>query len=210
MTGLVGFIGTVLVLSLSGALMPGPVTAVTLARGSKSPYAGALVALGHLTIEWPLMGLIFFGVGELFQIAAVKIGLGLAGGAILGWMGIGMLRDRERADLTADATPGRSPFLAGILLTAGNPYFLIWWATAGAVLVKSSLAFGLAGIFILAVVHWLVDLGWLSFLSTLSFFGGKFYGRRLQHAVFIICGLGLLYFAGRFAVGAVMTLWQDI
>jgi threonine/homoserine/homoserine lactone efflux protein len=205
---LIAFVSQVVLLSLSGVLMPGPVTAVTLARGSRDPHAGAWVALGHGVLEWPLMALMYFGVGELFKYAPVKVGIGIAGGLIMLWMGIGMLRDLDPAGALAEPGPSaeRSPFLAGILLSAGNPYFLIWWATAGAVLVQRSLTFGIIGFFILAAAHWLCDFVWYYFLSALSFRGGKFFGRRLQRGVFVVCGLFLLYFSGYFAAKAVLEL----
>jgi len=204
---LIPFVLSVVTISLSGALMPGPVTAVTVAGGAKSPHAGAWVAVGHGLIEFPLMALIYFGAGALFQIAAVKIGIGFAGGLVLAWMGIGMIREYDRAELASGpATRARSPLASGLLLSAGNPYFLIWWATAGAVLVQKSLAFGIIGFFILAAAHWLCDFVWLYLLSALSFKGGKFFGRKLQQAVFIVCGLVLIAFAGYFAIGAAITL----
>jgi len=207
---IISFVATVVMISLSGVLMPGPVTAVTLAKGSRSPHAGAWVAIGHGAMEFPLMALIYFGVGALFSIAPVKVGIGIAGGLILLWMGIGMLKDYKKVEAPGqDPNPeqkSRSPFVSGLLLSLANPYFLIWWATAGAALIGQSFKFGLAGFFILAVCHWLCDFLWLYFLSALSFHGGKFFGRKLQQAVFIICGLTLIYFSGYFVVNAVMTI----
>lgn len=205
--GLIPFVLSVVTISMSGVLMPGPVTAVTVAGGSRDPHAGAWVAIGHGVIEFPLMALIFFGAGVLFQLTPVKIALGLGGGAVLLFMGLGMLRDYDRVDVTQDTT-GRagSPFLAGILLSLGNPYFLIWWGTAGALLIDKSLKFGLIGFLVLAVSHWLCDLIWYYFLSVLSYRGGRFFGARLQQGVFIFCGLVLLFFTGYFAGRAVLTL----
>jgi threonine/homoserine/homoserine lactone efflux protein len=204
----ISFILTVVMLSLSGVLMPGPVTAVTLTNGSRSPHAGAWVAVGHGVVELPLMALIYYGVGALFKIAAVKTGIGLAGGAVLLWMGAGMLRDYRKVTAPdADgAGQGRSPFAAGMVLSLANPYFLVWWATAGAALVTQSFKFGLIGFAILAVSHWLCDLVWYYLLSIMSFHGGKFFGRKLQQAVFIICGLALFYFSGYFLAGAVLSM----
>jgi threonine/homoserine/homoserine lactone efflux protein len=207
---LISFAGAVIIISLSGVLMPGPVTAVTVARGSRTPHAGAWVALGHGLVEWPLMALIFFGVRAVFKVPAVKIGLGAAGSLVLLWMGVGMLRDHGHGEALEEKglSRGRSPFWSGALLSVANPYFLVWWGTAGAALVGDSLAFGLLGFFALAVCHWLCDLVWYYFLSALSFAGGKFFGQRLQRSVFIGCGLCLIYFAGYFAVRAALELMK--
>ena len=209
LTAVISFVATVVMLSLSGVLMPGPVTAVTLTGGARSPHAGAWVAIGHGVVELPLMALIYFGVGALFKIAAVKAGIGLAGGAVLLWMGAGMLRDYQKVEAPGeDNVPGknRSPFAAGMVLSLANPYFLVWWATAGAALCTQSFRFGLIGLAILAVSHWLCDLVWLYVLSIMSFRGGKFFGRRLQQGVFIVCGLALFYFSGYFLAGAVLSI----
>ena len=208
LTAVISFIATVVMISLSGVLMPGPVTAVTLTGGARSPHAGAWVALGHGVVELPLMALIYYGVGALFKIAAVKTGIGLAGGAVLLWMGVGMLRDYRKVEAPgADgAGPKRSPLAAGMALSLANPYFLVWWATAGAALVTQSFQFGLIGFAILAGSHWLCDLVWYYILSIMSFHGSKFFGRKLQQAVFIICGLALFYFSGYFIAGAVLSM----
>ena len=200
---LVNFLLMAMMISLSGVLMPGPITAVSMAGGARSPHAGGLVALGHAVVEWPLMAAIYFGVGALFKLPGVRIGLGIVGGLVLLWMGIDMLRHYRQAG-ASEHPSASSPFLAGILLSAGNPYFLIWWATAGAALVGQSLQFGVLGFLLLMLFHWLCDLIWYYFLSALAFRGGKFFGQKLQQGVFILCGIALLYFAGYFIVKATM------
>jgi threonine/homoserine/homoserine lactone efflux protein len=198
---LLNFILMAMMISLSGVLMPGPITAVSVAGGARSPHAGGLVALGHAVVEWPLMAAIYFGVGALFKLPGVRIGLGIVGGLVLLGMGMDMLRHYKQAGVSEHPSAS-SPFLAGILLSAGNPYFLVWWATAGAALVGQSLKFGVVGFLLLMVFHWLCDLIWYYFLSALAFRGGKFFGQKLQQAVFILCGIALLYFAGYFIVKA--------
>jgi len=202
---LAAFLLSALLISLSGALMPGPVTAVVVAKGARRAAAGSLVALGHGAIEFPLIGLIYLGVGVLFQQPAVKIAIGVLGGGVLIWMGIQMLINFRRAKVSESARE-LNPFLAGVILSVGNPYFLVWWATVGAQLVMKSVQFGAWGVVALAFVHWMTDLGWLQFLSILSFQGGKFFGKKLQMAVFLVCGLAMLYFGGSFIVDAAISL----
>lgn len=202
---LVAFLLSVVLISLSGVLMPGPVTAIVMAKGSQKLGAGSLVALGHGVVEFPLIALIYLGVGVLFQQAGVKIAIGFLGGGMLIWMGIEMLVNFRRAQIKSSERE-INPFVGGILLSAGNPYFLIWWATVGAGLVMKSIKFGYLGVGLLAIVHWSCDLGWLQFLSLLSFQGGKFFGKKLQMAIFLVCGLAMIYFGGNFILNAVMSL----
>ena len=139
------------------------------------------------------MALIFFGAGAAFSHEPVRVVVGGLGGLALLWMGAGMLRPSPpAADRAASgAAGGRRPMAAGAVLSATNPYFLIWWATAGAALVGRSLAFGVIGFVVLAAVHLSCDLGWCWFLSGLSFRGGKIFGHRLQRAATALAGVEL-------------------
>mgnify|MGYP000005727938 CR=1 FL=1 len=189
-------------ISLSGVMAPGPMTAVTVGKGNESPHAGAMVAVGHGIVEFPLMLFIFLGLGELLNLPLVKAAIGFLGGLFLLMMGWTMLRDAKTARV-GGSHYARSPLVAGILLSAGNPYFLVWWATVGATLILRSVRFGLWGFAIFALCHWSCDLVWCYFLSSLSFKGGQFFGQRLQQVVFATCGVLLLFFSGRFIVDAV-------
>jgi len=205
MNSLLLFLASVILISLSGVLMPGPITAITVAKGSREWKAGSLVALGHGIVEFPLIALIYLGVGVLFQKPLVKMGIGVLGGGVLIWMAIEMLINARKAKLTTQEREIH-PFLGGIILSAGNPYFLIWWATVGASLVVQAIKFGTVGLVSFALVHWFCDLAWLQFLSWLSFQGGKFFGRKLQVALFILCGLAMLYFGIYFLSDTVLSV----
>ena len=188
------FLGQAVVISLSGVMAPGPVTAATLAAGTRSRHAGALIALGHGIVEFPLMLLIMAGMGALFELRGVRIGIGLAGGAMLGFMGVQMLL-AARNPVEAEArTSGRAPLLTGVILTAGNPYFLLWWATVGLALATRAMALGVVAFALFAVIHWLCDLVWLEALSLASFKGSKLLGARTQQVVLAVCGAVLVAF----------------
>jgi threonine/homoserine/homoserine lactone efflux protein len=191
------FLLSTIAISMSGVLAPGPMTAVTVGKGSESPHAGALVAIGHAVIEFPLMAAIFYGAGKLIGLLPVRIAITLLGGTFLLFMGIGMLRSIKSAAV-AEVHDGRSPLVAGIVLSAGNPYFLIWWAAVGASLIMQAVGFGIAGFAAFAVTHWLCDFVWLYFLSALSFAGGRFFGLRFQRVLFAVCGVLLVIFSGKF------------
>jgi len=192
------FLFQAVAISLSGVMAPGPLTAAALANGTRSRHAGALVALGHAAVEFPLMFLIVGGMGSLFESENAKIGIGLAGGAFLLFMGVQMLRSaQQRADV--DGRYGKTgPFWAGVILSAGNPYFLLWWATIGLALVTKALGFGKLTFGLFAIVHWLCDLIWLEALSLASFKGSKLLGERSQRIVLTICALALLLFGAMF------------
>ncbi len=200
------FLSEAILISLSGVMAPGPITAVVVGKGNQSPHAGALVALGHGIVEIPLMVAVFFGVGSLLDAPYIQAGIGIAGGLFILWMGIGMLRS-IRQEAVAQSQDSRSPILAGILFSVGNPYFLVWWVTVGAALILRSVEFGLVGFVAFALGHWLCDLLWDWFLSVVSFKGGKFFGNRFQQAVFLISGILLLFFGIRLMFDAVTRIF---
>ena len=191
-------------ISLSGVMAPGPITSVVVGKGSESPHAGALVALGHGIVELPLMIAVFYGVGRLLELPYTSAAIALVGGLFLLWMGFDMLRSL-RQGLVEDAHSAHTPLVAGILLSAGNPYFLVWWATVGAALIARSVRFGVGGFLAFALAHWGCDLVWDYALSALSFKGGQVFGARFQRGVFLVCGALLVLFGGRFVVDGALT-----
>ena len=201
----ISFLAQAMIISMSGVMAPGPLTAAVMAKGAQSPRAGAWIAVGHGLVEFPLMAAMFFGLGGLFQITAVKSATGFIGGVFLAYMGIGLMRALKNTE-TAAGPAGHSPVLAGVVLSAGNPYFLLWWATIGSTLVFKSAAFGLAGFIVFAVLHWSGDFAWSWFLSAVSFKGGKFFGQKFQKVVFTVCGVFLLFFSVLFIVDAIKSL----
>ena len=91
------FLGSVIAISLTGVMMPGPVTAVTVTKGAQRKGAGALIAIGHGIVEIPLILVIYLGFANFLTLTGVKIGVGLAGGLVLLWMAWSMFRTRPAA-----------------------------------------------------------------------------------------------------------------
>jgi threonine/homoserine/homoserine lactone efflux protein len=191
--------------SFSGVVAPGPFFAVTLARSYRSPWAGTLMALGHAVIEIPLILLIYFGFSHFFQNRTVQIVLSLAGGAMIVLMGISMYLDRRKVVREGKDLPYPT-LVAGILMSAANPFFLLWWATAGSLLVLKFLAFGIGGLFVLIAAHWICDLVWLSFVSVFINRTHHFLDKRFQEWLFIGTSLFLLVFGLRFIITGIQTI----
>ena len=185
--------------------MPGPMFAVTLAKSYKSPWAGAQIALGHAVIEVPLILVIYFGFAQFFQNSIVQLLLSVLGGGMILWMGISMFRVRAEVVQKGKDLP-YSAFVAGILTSVFNPFFLLWWATIGSMLVMKFLAFGATGLVVFIVVHWLCDLLWLSFISVLIYRTHALWGRKLQEWVFIACSLLLGGFGIWFMVSGIQSV----
>lgn len=193
-------------ISLSGVMMPGPVTAAAIAMGTRNRFAGALMAVGHGIIEFPLMILIVLGVGRILKLPTAQIVIGLAGGAFLLIMAIQMLKSLRSAEKQETKVTKSAPMLAGIILSASNPYFLLWWATIGLALATTATGIGIWAFVLFAIVHWLCDLVWLSALSWASFKGSVLLGPRGMRIVLMICSAALLVFGVVFIYTAGSTL----
>jgi threonine/homoserine/homoserine lactone efflux protein len=201
---LLAALGTVVVTSLSGVMMPGPMFAVTIAKSMKSPWAGVLVSLGHAVIEVPLILLIYFGLGNFFQNEILKLVLSVLGGAMIVWMGIDLFRARRKLAKEGKDT-SYNAFVAGILMSGLNPFFLVWWATVGSLLLMSFIdAVGTWGMPFFIIVHWLCDLVWLSIVSFVIYKTHKFWGKSVQEWIFIILSLALLYFGLQFIIKGII------
>jgi threonine/homoserine/homoserine lactone efflux protein len=173
-------------------------TAVTVREGSKSPHAGALIALGHGTFEIPLMILIFTCysyMNDTIQAVSVKRIISIAGGIFLLLMSADMMISlRKKKEQSQERVSAGAAWISGMVLSAANPYFLIWWATVGAALTFDAAAFGFWGFLLFAFTHWMCDLIWYYLLSFLSYRGGSFFGETFQRTITLACALVLVYF----------------
>jgi len=190
---------------LSGVMAPGPMFTVTLAKSLKSPWAGVYVSLGHAVIEVPLILLIYFGLAQFFENITMQLVLGVLGGGMIVWMSVSLFRARmEIAREGKDTT--YSAFVAGILMSGLNPFFLVWWVTVGSLLLMNFLnAVGTWGLPLFVVVHWLCDLVWLSLVSFTIYRTHSFWSVKVQEWVFIVLSLALLYFGVWFIVKGIIN-----
>ncbi len=194
---MIPFLSSVAVISLSGVMMPGPMFAVAVTRSYRSQFAGTKMALGHAIVEIPLMLLIYFGLAQFFDEKPVQIALYLVGGSILVWMGASMFRKRNQSVNKARDLPYNS-VLAGVITSAANPLFFLWWAVVGSMLIMKSLSFGLTGFVLLITVHLLCDFGWLSFISVIIHRTKSMWRKKIQEGLFITCSFLLIGFGAWF------------
>jgi threonine/homoserine/homoserine lactone efflux protein len=202
------------VMSLSGALMPGPLLTYTIARTLRSAHGGWLtgprVIAGHAALEGILLCGLVLGVVEFLRAPLAAKIIGVAGAMLLLYMGVGLiletLRGRgidisspdAREDPPAAGVIGRMhPVLAGALVSMGNPYWWIWWVTIGsAFLLRFDISLsrwqGLAAFFL---GHEAGDLGWYTLVSAVLHFGRKGIPRAAGAVILGICGVVIIGFA---------------
>ncbi|MDD5011252.1 MAG: LysE family transporter [Phycisphaerae bacterium] len=200
------FVIQVIIISLSGVLAPGPVMAATIAAGTKSKHAGIFISLGHSSIELPLLAAIILGMGFVFENHTAKLIIGLVGGAYLLWMGFEMFRELKNYHLAKPPSNSRGPVMTGLILSATNPYFTLWWATVGLNLAKDAANLGYLAVILFAIVHSLCDMAWLEVLSFTSYKGTKFLNVKNQKRVLAICAAFIMFFGIVFIYRSLVAL----
>jgi threonine/homoserine/homoserine lactone efflux protein len=201
----------VVVVSLSGALAPGPLTAATASAGLKRGWsAGLATSVGHTLVELPLVILLALGVAAIFQNPAANFVIGLVGSVFLFAFGVSMIRDKENLD-GVRAEPARrtpTPLVTGLVLTGLNPYFLAWWVGIGTPLINDALKIaGFGGVALLYLFHVWLDYAWLTFIAGLASVG------QLKTAVYrwllIVLGAAVIGFGANLlikTIGSFLTL----
>ena len=201
----------VIAISASGVLAPGPLFFTNILYGTRhGAKAGIKVACGHTVVELPLI--VLLAVGLFTSAGAVQYGgtIGLVGG--IGMLGFATLQItsliKNKNNHAAPAVAGnnsKGPFIAGIALTALNPFFLVWWFTVGLKLVTDSATFGIAaGILILFALHIWMDYAWLAGIAYLASKGSSV----LKSKYYPILLVGLTAVLAYYGVAFVLQAFQ--
>jgi len=186
---------TSFVLALSGALMPGPLMTVTVSESPRrGVLTGPLMIFGHGLLELALVIALISGLAPILVRNDVFILISLTGGAVLLWMALSMLKSLP--DLTLDyrstGKKSRNLVMLGIVLSAANPYWLIWWASIGLGYIMHSLKFGILGITAFFLGHILADLAWYGLISFSIAKGQHLFSERFYKRLIGGCALFLI------------------
>jgi len=185
------FIASVVLISLSGVLAPGPLLAVTMSEGRTNRFAGFIISMGHASVEIPIIiGLFLFG--SLAITDDIKAGIGLIGGLVLLYLAY------SEYSSEGEVKTARG-FLSGILMSSLNPYFIMWWLTIGFHLILQSITFGLLGLAAFIVAHEMCDFLWLGFVSMAAHKSSKTLGKKAERTLTLISVTILIVFGIYFA-----------
>jgi threonine/homoserine/homoserine lactone efflux protein len=197
-TLLLGFL-----IGFTGALAPGPTLVATINASLAGDWkAGLKVSLGHIVIETAIFFLIILGLASVATPYTTAIAV--FGGIALIVFGVLTIRGSRSATLsTGPVQVGANPYMAGLLTSAANPYFWIWWLSVGSALLISSLAGGLLLAVVFMIGHWGADVSWYVFVSTGVSKGKAILSDTAYHHIMAACGafliiFGLWYLAGPF------------
>jgi threonine/homoserine/homoserine lactone efflux protein len=125
------------------------------------------------------------------------------------WMAQSMFRSLPNLEIKAETTSNKTMnlYLAGILMSIANPYWIIWWATIGFGYVLVSKELGFAGIAFFFAGHILGDLVWYSTISIVVGKGRKFFSNKIYRILVGTCAAFLLFFAVWLIWDGVGKLW---
>ncbi len=156
-------------IGISGAIIPGPFTFFTVSQALKTgKFAGLKTTAGHIVFELFMLLVIFFGFHEIFthqvflSFASIVGALAFIIMAVLLFINASTMKI---LGIKGDSGFDKGSFIGGIFFSAISPGFIIWWATIGFVTIVRVSLFGLVGIVVLIVGHWLADVLWYGFIS---------------------------------------------
>jgi len=207
---LTSFVLTVIIVTASGALAPGPMFFGLLMHGSKEgARAGFSCAIGHTLVELPLVLALALGLLAAASQPAIKEVIGLVGG--FGLIGFGILQiydtlrsKPEFGDIPKKRSMPASSLILGVALTGLNPYFILWWLTIGSVLIVQAIAFAaILGVLIMYISHVWMDYAYLTLIAYLGNKGKTIASSRYYKFVLVGFGVVLICYGVTFMAGVV-------
>jgi len=204
---LFSFVVTVVILTASGALAPGPLFFATVSQGSKhGAKTGLIFSIAHTVVEFSLIMLFALGLLTVASEPAVKTVIGAVGGIVLIAFGAFQIRNSFKSNLEEMEKPKSSYkhlFLIGIVFTGLNPYFILWWLTVGGQLIIMALEFAaLLGVIFMFLCHVWMDYVWLTGVAYFAKKGTNIVGLKWYKPLMITFGAILIYFGVTFILGA--------
>jgi threonine/homoserine/homoserine lactone efflux protein len=181
-------------IGLTGALAPGPTLVATVNSSLKDGWtAGPKVTIGHALVEVLVFLLIVGGLALAAQQYSHYIAV--LGGLALIAFGILTVKGSKSATMvTSKRNTIGNPYLAGIVTSAANPYFWIWWLSIGSALVIDGLRGGLLMASLFMIGHWGADLGWYTLVSTSICKGKTILSEANYQRILALCGGSLVLF----------------
>jgi len=202
MVQILEFAVLVIVISASGVMAPGPLFAATVSYGLRGgARAGVKMAIGHTIVELPLVILLGIGVFSLESFPEFRTVISILGAITLFVFAAIQIRTIFRKKEFAVSNPKQGPLITGIVLSALNPFFIIWWLAIGFKLISDAmLIWSFAGILIVFALHIWMDYAWLGAVSFLASKSAKILSNKNYKIVMIGLSLMLIYFGIMFLV----------
>ncbi|MDE1765350.1 MAG: LysE family transporter [Thaumarchaeota archaeon] len=194
---------TVIMISVSGVMAPGPLFTANVAYGIRDGWkSGIKMAYGHTLVELPLVVLLGIGAISLDVLPQFREYISVLG-AISLFVFAGLQIRTVYRKYSSDQLPRHGPLFMGVLLSALNPFFLVWWFTIGFKLISDALTmYSFIGIGTIFGFHIWMDYAWLGATGFLSKRGKSILSAKNYKIFMIILSGVLVYFGINFLIDA--------
>ena len=192
----------VIIISASGVMSPGPLFAANITYGLKEgAKSGIKIAIGHSIVELPLIILLGIGVFSLEIFPEFRTAISIFGAITLfGFAGI-QIRTILKKNNNITIKPKQGPIITGILFSALNPFFIIWWLTIGFKLISDAMMiWAFAGILIVFVLHIWMDFAWLGITAFLASKSKRIISNKNYKIMVLGLSIALIYFGITFLI----------
>ena len=202
MTLISEFVIIVIIISASGVMAPGPLFAANISYGLREgTNSGIKMAIGHTIVEFPLVILLGIGVFSLERFPEFRTIISIVGAITLFIFALAQIKTVLQNNKDITSTPKHGPLVTGIVLSALNPFFIIWWLTIGFKLISDAmLIWAFSGIVIVFFLHIWMDFVWLGGISFLASKSSKILSNRNYKFIMIGLSLLLVYFGITFLI----------
>ncbi|NOS62589.1 MAG: LysE family transporter [Nitrosarchaeum sp.] len=195
MEQIIEFAVTVIIISASGVMAPGPLFAANIAYGLQGGgKAGIKMAVGHTIVELPLVILLGIGVFsfEIFPEFRTLITI-LGAITLFVFAGIQIKTTLQMKETTFNLK--HNAVLTGITLSALNPFFIIWWLSIGFKLISDAmLIWTFVGIIVVFLLHIWMDFVWLYSVACIASKSAKILSNKNYKILMIGLSVMLIYF----------------
>ncbi len=208
---MLAFIVTVITVTASGALAPGPLFFTNITQGAKTGAKGGLAfSVGHTIFELSLVLFLAFTLQIVANQPLIKLAVGVVGGVALLVFGFLQVREALASQSAITSKAGdrhKNPLLLGTLFTGLNPYFLIWWFTVGMTLIVNALTLAsFAGVALMYVSHVWMDYAWLIGTAYLAKKGTNLISGKGYKLLMMVFGAILVFFGLYFLASPLLNI----
>jgi threonine/homoserine/homoserine lactone efflux protein len=204
----------IILVSVSGVFSPGPLLFANLALSKYGGFwSGVKIAIGHTIIELPviiLLSLPFVVFSPIDMTIGIMKIISFIAGVFMIVFGIlyvvRIIRRWNNPHSAISSSRIENPYLAGIIFTSLNPFFIVWWTTVGVKLISDSISLlgHPAGIAFLFFVHIWMDYAWLGLSSYLASRGFNIIRSDYHKYMTILLTVPLFYYGIYFVLGSLI------
>ena len=205
MIQIIEFAILVIIISASGVMSPGPLFAANITYGLRDGIkSGIKIAIGHSIVELPLVILLGIGVFSLEIFPEFRTIISIFGAITLFVFAGIQIKTILKKNNNISIKPKQGPIVTGILLSALNPFFIVWWLTIGFKLISDAmLIWAFAGILIVFIFHIWMDFAWLGITAFLASKSRKIISNRNYKIMILVLSLTLIYFGITFLMDVI-------